>query len=633
MSNSRTEPSGELPAIPLVDTVQHEREPDFVANELLRAALEAMTDSVVITATDGRVLYANAAALHSRPASAANTEDAHASHGLFLADGVTPLSVDNTPATRALAGESVRDAEVIRRFPGLGEQSFRVSSSLIRDASGSVRAVVSVARENTRARAARQALINSDALFRTVVRNLPNGAVFVFDHDLRYLVADGEALLQSVGFSSQALVGKTLSEIARPDNLEALTERYRAALAGESQRFEVVRGPKTYALDIVPVRDDQGRVTAGVALVYDVTSHKQTEAALLEQTVLVNEEVASVEILQAIAAAANSAHTVQEAFQICLHRVCAFMGWPIGHVYFRYGDVLRSSGWWNDESARFADFREQSAALEFAPDDDMIGQVLGSGLATWLSDLESESTFLRARTAGEAGIRSGFAFPVLIGNEVVAVLEFYSERREEPDLRLLNLMGNIGTQLGRVVERERARAATLELAEEVRNLSIRDELTGLYNRRGFLELSQLVIQQTNRARGSALLFFLDLNGMKQINDQLGHEEGDQALRDTAGVLRATFRASDVVARLGGDEFVALLPEANAEQLESFVARIQAEITARNQKPGQRFRLSASVGGTLYDSSRPESIETLLAKADALMYEEKRARKALRTTQR
>jgi len=184
-----------------------------------------------------------------------------------------------------------------------------------------------------------------------------------------------------------------------------------------------------------------------------------------------------------------------------------------------------------------------------------------------------------------------------------------------------------------VVERERARAATLKLAEEVRNLSIRDELTGLYNRRGFLELSRLVIQQTDRARGSALLFFLDLNGMKQINDQLGHEEGDQALRDTAGVLRATFRASDVVARLGGDEFVALLPEANAQQLESFVARIQAEITARNQKPGQRYRLSASVGGTLYDSSRPESIEALLVKADTLMYEEKRARKALRTTQR
>jgi diguanylate cyclase (GGDEF)-like protein/PAS domain S-box-containing protein len=543
------------------------------------------------------------------------------------------LTSDKSPATRALAGELVRDLEVIRCFPGLAEQSFRVSSSVVRDASGEPRAVVSVGRENTRARAARQALTSSEALFRTVVRNLPNGAVFVFDHDLRYLVADGEALLQSVGFSSQALVGKTLSEIATPEHLEAMTARYRAALAGESQRFEAARGPKTYALDIVPVRDEQGKVTAGVALVYDVTSHKQTEAALLEQTVLVNEEAASVEILQTIAAAANSAQTVQEAFQICLHRVCAFMGWPIGHVYVRDGDVLRSSGWWNDESARFANFREQSAALAFAPDDDMIGQVLGSGLATWLSELESESAFLRARTAGEAGIRSGFAFPVLIGNEVVAVLEFYSERREEPDLRLLNLMGNIGTQLGRVVERERARADTLKWAEEVRNLSIRDELTGLYNRRGFLELSQLVIQQTDRARGLALLFFLDLNGMKQINDQLGHEEGDRALRETASVLRATFRASDVVARLGGDEFVALLPEASAEQLGSFVARIEGEIATRNQNPSQRYRLSASVGGTLYDSSRPESIEALLFKADALMYEEKRARKALQSAPR
>jgi diguanylate cyclase (GGDEF)-like protein len=155
----------------------------------------------------------------------------------------------------------------------------------------------------------------------------------------------------------------------------------------------------------------------------------------------------------------------------------------------------------------------------------------------------------------------------------------------------------------------------------------------LYNRRGFLELAQHVIQQTDRARGFALLFYLDLNGMKQINDQLGHEVGDQALRETASALRATFRASDVVARLGGDEFVALLPEASAEQLGSFVARIEAEIAARNQKPGQRYRLSASVGGTLYDSSRPESIEALLVKADALMYEEKRARKSLQSAPR
>jgi len=625
VSNSRTEPSSASPETPPPDA---ERFDAAVApSELLRAAFEAMTDSVVITAVDGRVLYANPAALHGRPNGIAETDATLADCGLFCADGVTQLTADGTPAMRALAGEPSRDIELIRRLPGLAEQSFRVNSSLIRDASGAVRAVVSVARENTRARAARQALVTSEALFRTVVRNLPNGAVLVFDHELRYLLADGEALLQSIGFSNEALIGKTLADVAKPENFEGLAVRYRAALGGESQSFEVVRGSKTYAIDIVPVRDEHGRVNTGVVLVYDVTSHKQTETALLEQTVLVNEEAASVELLQAIAAAANSAQTTREAFQICLHRVCAFMGWPIGHVYVRHGEVLRTSGWWNEESARFANFREQSAALEFAADDDMIGQVLGSGLATWLSDLESESAYLRARTAREAGIRSGFAFPVLIGSEVVAVLEFYSERTEEPDLRLLNLMSNIGTQLGRVVERERARADTLKWAEEIRSLSIRDELTGLYNRRGFLELARLVIQQTDRARGSALLFFLDLNGMKQINDQLGHEEGDHALQDTASVLRATFRASDVVARLGGDEFVALLPEATSEQLALFTGRIESAIASRNQKPNQRFRLSVSVGGTLYDSARPESIEALLVKADALMYEEKRARKA------
>ncbi|HET7541357.1 MAG TPA: diguanylate cyclase [Polyangiaceae bacterium] len=631
MSNARPEPSGAQPTLSQDDGKIPDREPapsSSVSNELLRAALECMSDSVVITASDGRVLYANPAARQARPAELANADESLASYGLFLADGVTPLTFDRSAGKRALAGEAIRDLEVIRRLPGQLEQSFRVNSSLLRDAAGRVQAVVTVGRENTLARAARQALVNSETLFRTVVRHLPNGAVVVFDHELRHLLADGEALLSSLGLSSQALLGKTVFEVVSPQNVEHFAARYRAALAGENQSFEFVREGKTYAFDVVPVRDERGRVSAGMSLIYDVTSHKQIEAALLEQTMLVNEEAAIIEILQTIAAAANSAQSTEEAFRICLQRVCAFMGWPVGHVYIRHGDVLLCSGWWSDRSERFSSFREQSAALKFSVDDHMIGQVFGSGLATWLSDLHSDRAFARARSAKEAGLRSGFAFPVLIGDEVVAVLEFYSERSEEADSRLLTLMSNIGTQLGRVVERERARAATLKWAEEIRNLSLRDELTGLYNRRGFLELARHVIQRTDRTHGSALLFFVDLNGMKQINDQLGHEQGDAALCETASVLRATFRASDVVARLGGDEFVALLPDANAEQLTLFAARLDAEILARDQQPGRRYRLSASVGGTLYDSRRPESIEALLGKADALMYEQKRARQAL-----
>lgn len=265
--------------------------------------------------------------------------------------------------------------------------------------------------------------------------------------------------------------------------------------------------------------------------------------------------------------------------------------------------------------------------MEFKVDECMIGQVLGSGLATWVSDLSDQTLFLRSESATQAGLSSGFAFPVLIDDEVVAVLEFYSERHEDADLRLLSTMANIGTQLGRVVERERARKAADERAEAMRSQSIRDELTGLYNRRGFLELARQQLRLAQREERPALLFFVDLNGMKLINDELGHDEGDHALIDTADVLREIFRTSDVVARLGGDEFVALMLDADVSQVEVFAARIRRELAARNALGTRRYRLSASVGASPYDADRGQTIESLLAHADTVMYQQKRARRA------
>jgi diguanylate cyclase (GGDEF)-like protein len=166
-------------------------------------------------------------------------------------------------------------------------------------------------------------------------------------------------------------------------------------------------------------------------------------------------------------------------------------------------------------------------------------------------------------------------------------------------------------------------------AEEIRNLSIRDELTALYNRRGFLELARHQLKLADRSGRPCLLFFVDLNGMKTINDDLGHEEGDRALCETAEVLRAAFRACDIVGRLGGDEFVALLPDATEAQIELFAARIERELSDRNERSDRSYRLSASIGGSAYDPSQPETIEELLVKADALMYEQKRSRQGSR----
>jgi diguanylate cyclase (GGDEF)-like protein/PAS domain S-box-containing protein len=350
------------------------------------------------------------------------------------------------PFTRALVGEHVRDVALMMRAPGQKPAYHSINASPLIDASGAIFAAVSVGRDVTAAHEAALALARSEAILQGVVRHLPNGAVLLFDRDLRYLMADGELLCGSVGLSREALVGRTLFEVSSPMTILISEQHYRDALAGKTSTFEMVRHDKTFALTTVPVRDGRGEVTAGMAMIYDVTEHKRAEALV---------------------------------------------------------------------------------------------------------------------------------------------------RRE---------------------------------AAENRTRALRDELTGLYNRRGFLEVAGQQLSQAQRSGKPALLFFVDLNGMKLINDHLGHEQGDRALIETADVLRVTFRGSDVIARLGGDEFVALLPDGDAAQLTQFTERVQRELESRNSDPNRTFRLSASIGAAAFDPAKPESIEALLAEADARMYEQKKSRR-------
>ena len=176
-----------------------------------------------------------------------------------------------------------------------------------------------------------------------------------------------------------------------------------------------------------------------------------------------------------------------------------------------------------------------------------------------------------------------------------------------------------------VTEKKLREAELKEQAERLRSLSLRDELTGLCNRRGFLELARQQLRNVSRSKRAACLFYADLNGMKAINDGLGHEMGDRALVATAALLRSVLRDSDVVARLGGDEFAALACDCDAAGIEVLKHRLQAAIEAFNERNPEPFRLSISVGGALYDPHRPVTLETLMEVADAKMYEEKRGR--------
>jgi diguanylate cyclase (GGDEF)-like protein len=165
------------------------------------------------------------------------------------------------------------------------------------------------------------------------------------------------------------------------------------------------------------------------------------------------------------------------------------------------------------------------------------------------------------------------------------------------------------------------------MLEQVRQLAIADELTGLMNRRGFMMLAEHQRSLADRKGSSFGLVFLDVDHFKSINDSYGHEEGDRALKEIADLLRRTFRRSDVVARLGGDEFIVLMIDIHQDGVKVVLDRLQTNVAAFNQDGRFSWRLSISLGVALYDAAGPMALDDLIASADQAMYQAKLRLKA------
>jgi len=168
----------------------------------------------------------------------------------------------------------------------------------------------------------------------------------------------------------------------------------------------------------------------------------------------------------------------------------------------------------------------------------------------------------------------------------------------------------------------------VHLQEKLREMSNSDELTGLYNRRGFYAIAQQQLKVANRAKGEVALLFADMDKFKSINDQWGHQKGDEALLAMADILKKTFRESDLIARISGDEFALLLIDTPEKNLSIVSNRLQKNIDAFNIHSGGMFNLSLSVGMAVYDHDSPCSIDELLKQADRCMYEQKQRKKTI-----
>jgi signal transduction histidine kinase/ActR/RegA family two-component response regulator/GAF domain-containing protein len=194
---------------------------------------------------------------------------------------------------------------------------------------------------------------------------------------------------------------------------------------------------------------------------------KRSEASALE-------EAGYFKLLQAATEAANVEPTAEHALEAGLGLVCAHTGWPVGHVYLPAkdgtGHLEPTATWHMSDPDRFATFRRVTEQTRFPPGVGLPGRVLAMGRPAWISDVTRDPNFPRAAQAEDIGVRGAFAFPILIGTEVAAVLEFFSDRTEPSNPRMLEVMGQIGIQLGRAVERGRAEAAGRRSGERYRHI-------------------------------------------------------------------------------------------------------------------------------------------------------------------
>jgi diguanylate cyclase (GGDEF)-like protein/PAS domain S-box-containing protein len=210
------------------------------------------------------------------------------------------------------------------------------------------------------------------------------------------------------------------------------------------------------------------------------------------------------------------------------------------------------------------------------------------------------------------------AVPAIMSGAVVGLIVVANS--ENPYLeRDLKAVGRLADLYAIAVQRTRTEDA-------LRELSLVDDLTKVYNRRGFLTVAEQQIKVAHRTKKEMSLFYADLDDLKRINDSFGHEEGDNALIEAADLLKDAFRDSDIIARIGGDEFVVLAIDIAEGKVTALARRLRERVQARNARPDASYRLSFSLGISRYDPDRPSSLQELLTLADRKMYQEKTSKK-------
>ena len=382
--------------------------------------------------------------------------------------------------------------------------------------------------------------------------------------------------------------------------------------SGESvYRMRAADGRIIWVRDHYSVVQTDGKPTRVRGVLVDITPLKRTEDLT--------------RLMAVVAEAANRTSSVDEALQVGIDNICAATGWPVGHAWIvpeeeshsaRPARLVCSPIWHISDLARFASFRQTTESLPSRVGEGPVSRALKTARITMIDGAGTANAFLRRQAAEAVGLITGLAVPVRVGEAVVAVLEFFSDRPIEADAELNQALEHAALQLGRVVERTRA-------ARALERQATTDSLTELPNRALLLGELRQAIHAAAASGHRVSLLIMDLDNFKEINDSFGHPAGDDVLRQIGPRLRGQVRGSDSVARLGGDEFAVLLRGAETRD----AIRIGRGILHALEQPvmvgEQPVDIHASFGIATFPDHAAEA-SSLMQRADVAMYVAKRS---------
>ncbi|MBI4843953.1 MAG: PAS domain S-box protein [Nitrospirae bacterium] len=536
------------------------------AESLYKNAFLHSNDGIFICDIEGNIADANQKASHllgytREELLARNISSLHPEDSIELA-GSALKSIFSSGSANFVVSFRKKDGTA---FPA------DVSSSLFRADGGIF--IQSAVRDITPRRAAENKLMESELMFREFFKRSPTGIIIYpvtkepLERKLDFAIMNS-TFHNLFGYTKEEISKLSVSDISHPDDMEHNSALLNEMLSGMRDNYQmekryVRKGGETFwgLINVTTLRDAFGRNSHVMTTLIDITQRKKAKEALIA------ERNFSISIINSLP--------------------------DIFYCFDDAGKFLL----WNENFERISGYSAD--------------EISGRSVFDFFSGKDKKAVYDTVREVFERG-KSTVEANLVLKNERKIPYFFIGQRTDIDGKTYL-----LGTGMD-ISERKK-------MEEDLRGLSLSDELTGLYNRRGFMTLAEQELRIARRMKRGVILFYADLDDLKVINDGFGHVEGDNMIKDTARFLQELFRESDIIARIGGDEFTVFSIQTTDTSVDTIRSRFDIQLDDFNRKREKPYRLSISIGIVHYREDCPDTIEELLTQADKLMYDHKKSK--------